>query len=80
MTAITWGSVLEQAQQLSPGEQARLVAALRPTARPSNGHAAPAESDKDLTEQQATWAFLQQALDEDRLSARRLFPQATNQR
>ncbi len=90
ITSVTLDSVLAQARQLSPAEQARLIEALRPTAdvetarRAQTPHrgvsTASAVDDDDLAEQQATWAYLQQVLDEDRLSARPLFPQASDRR
>lgn len=78
MTSVTLDSVLEQARSLSPDEQARLIEALHPTAAPISEQPASV-GDDDLAEQQATWAYLQQVLDEDRLSERRLFPQTQDQ-
>ena len=51
------------------------------TASPStNVSTASGVDDDDLAEQHATWAYLQQVLDEDRLSARPLFPQKPDRR
>lgn len=73
MTIITLEVVLEQARRLNPNEQARLIKALWPTVGASTDGAVSTVEDEDLAEQQDTWAYLQQSLDEDRLSSRPLF-------
>lgn len=73
MTTITLEAVLEQARQLNPDEQACLIKALWPTVGASTDGAVSTVEDEDLAEQQDTWAYLQQSLDEDRLSSRPLF-------
>lgn len=78
MSTATLDTVLDQAKQLTPDEQARLINALLKTARAEQidwsaaAHDDDDEADKE--EQAETWAYLQRALDEDRLSARPLFP------
>lgn len=80
MTSVILDTVLAQARQLSPTDQARLITALLPTANsdqvqlPDEAVAIIDEDEADAEEQRETWAYLQLALDEDRLSARPLFP------
>ncbi len=56
----------------------RLITALLPTASAEqtrgSGSTVMDEDDDDAAEQRETWAYLQHALDEDRLSDRPLFP------
>ena len=75
MATITLDTVLAQAQQLPPAEQARLIEALTATAQLASAPVVrgPVEDD-DEAEQRETWAYLQQVLAEDRLSVRPLFP------
>jgi hypothetical protein len=75
MATVTLDRVIAEARELTPDDQARLITALLPTAsmgqtqRPGS-----TVTDDDAAEQRETWAYLQRALDEDRLSDRPLFP------
>ena len=80
MATVTLDRVLAQARELTPDDQTRLITALLPTASAEqaqlSGSAVTDENDDDAAEQRETWAYLQRALDEDRLSDRPLFPTA----
>lgn len=78
MATITLDTVLGQAQQLPPNEQARLIEALKPTAQFDAEPVSSLTAEDDEAEQRETWAYLQQVLDEDRLGARPLFPSPTD--
>ncbi|MCG8353718.1 MAG: hypothetical protein MI924_38630 [Chloroflexales bacterium] len=81
MTTVTLDTVLAQARQLTPADQARLITALIPTANTQQvvwlDLDGEDENEDDVDEQRETWTYLQRVLDEDRLSARPLFPQGT---
>ena len=83
MTSVTLDTVIAQARQLTPTDQARLITALIPTANTQQvlwPHPMFEEEDEgDEDEQRETWSSLQRVLDEDRLSARPLFPQGVEQ-
>lgn len=83
MTTVTLESVLAQARQLAPTDQVRLIQALIPVEQTNTVADVPVSVDDeeldDVAEQQETWAYLQRVLDEDRLSARPLFSQETEQ-
>lgn len=78
MTTVSLDTVLTQARQLTPADQARLITALIPTANTQQVFW-PVEDEDDIDEQRETWTYLQRVLDEDRLSARPLFPQGADQ-
>jgi hypothetical protein len=78
MATMTLDTVLAQARQLPPREQARLIEALTPMAQlDAEPVASLTGEDDDEAEQRETWAYLQRALDEDRLGVRPLFPSPT---
>lgn len=83
MTNVTLDMVLAQARQLPPSDQARLINALIQTANTELVRwprvLLEDEDVSDADEQRETWAYLQRVLDEDRLSARKLFPQQREQ-
>lgn len=83
MTNVTLDMVLAQARQLPPSDQAHLINALIQTANTELVRwprvLLEDEDVSDADEQRETWAYLQRVLDEDRLSARKLFPQQREQ-
>lgn len=79
MATVSLEAVLAQARQLTPAEQAQLIEELRPAPVTNAVLDTPADNEDDLAEQRETWAYLQQVLDEDRLSARPLFPHGVDQ-
>lgn len=83
MTMVTLEGVLAQARQLTPSDQAQLIQALTYIQQSQVVSKLPLSVDdedtEDAAEQQETWAYLQRALDQDRLSSRPLFAPETDQ-